>query len=148
MTSVLDVSSRGSDDPEGSDFMPPRLQAIDAELASLRERAAVSGRPLDDSERERTSELLAERAEVQQSIDAEWAWRQSLESQAATQSSIARDRARSDIQLGGALFLLGLGISLASYFAFSGNGGIYLLFWGPMLFGVIRLIRGVLGTLG
>jgi hypothetical protein len=69
------------------------MEAIDAEVAALRARAADEGRPLDAAEQGRVDSLLSERAEVQQLIDAQWAYSQSL-AFSASRPSNTREHAR------------------------------------------------------
>ncbi len=47
--------------------------------------------------------------------------------------------------IGGLLLTVGLVITVVSFTAASSTGGTYLLCWGPILFGGIRLITGFIG---
>jgi hypothetical protein len=52
-------------------------------------------------------------------------------------------QAYNNIVLGGGILLLGVVVTVGSYSAVSRNGGPYLVAWGAILFGGIRLIRGL-----
>jgi len=55
----------------------------------------------------------------------------------------ARERqARVDVVTGISVIVAGLVVTAGTY-ALALNGGVYLIAWGPMLFGVLRLSRGV-----
>jgi hypothetical protein len=54
-----------------------------------------------------------------------------------------RDAANRSIVWGGALFALGLVITLLTYSHASTSGGTYIIAWGPVVFGLIRLVRGL-----
>ncbi|GAA0338250.1 hypothetical protein NE235_34505 [Actinoallomurus spadix] len=54
-----------------------------------------------------------------------------------------RRRATRAIGVGAVLFVIGLLITVLTYSHASGSGGVYVVAWGPMLFGVIRMITGL-----
>jgi hypothetical protein len=59
------------------------------------------------------------------------------------------DRHLRQMGYGAILIAIGLVITVGSYtMASSGGGGGYLLMWGPILFGIIRLVTGFLGWIG
>jgi hypothetical protein len=55
-----------------------------------------------------------------------------------------RRRATRAIGVGAALFVVGLLITVLTYSHASGSGGgVYVVAWGPMLFGVVRMVIGL-----
>ncbi|MCO6004798.1 hypothetical protein NE236_07385 [Actinoallomurus purpureus] len=54
-----------------------------------------------------------------------------------------RRRATRAIGVGAAFFVIGLLITVLTYSHASGSGGVYVVAWGPMLFGGIRMIIGL-----
>lgn len=54
-----------------------------------------------------------------------------------------RSRGSGQLGLGVALLLLGIVITATTYGGASGQGGTYIIAYGPMLFGVINIIRGL-----
>jgi hypothetical protein len=59
-----------------------------------------------------------------------------------TKTTQSSKQAYNNIMLGGGIFLLGVVVTVGSYSAVSHSGGPYLVAWGAILFGGIRLIRG------
>ena len=65
----------------------------------------------------------------------------------------AAERRRSgvaNLAIGAALFGVGLLVTVGTYGSASSSGGTYIVAWGPMVFGVIRIVRGLakLGSTG
>ena len=58
-----------------------------------------------------------------------------------------RSRANGDIIFGIILLVIGIGITAATYGSASQQGGTYIVAYGPIVVGVIKLIRGI-ATLG
>ncbi len=58
-----------------------------------------------------------------------------------------RARANRNILIGAIFFAVGLLITIGTYHsaASSRGGGTYIIAWGPMLFGFLRMIRGIMG---
>ena len=48
-----------------------------------------------------------------------------------------------NVLVGGLIFLVGLAITVASYSAVSNSGGTYVVAWGAMAVGVVRVIKGL-----
>jgi hypothetical protein len=48
-----------------------------------------------------------------------------------------------NVLIGGAIFLIGIVVTVGSYSAVSHSGGSYLIAWGAILFGGIRLVKGL-----
>lgn len=48
-----------------------------------------------------------------------------------------------DIAIGIVLIVVGVGITIATYGMASGSGGTYFIAYGPAIFGVIRVFRGI-----
>ena len=65
---------------------------------------------------------------------------------ASALASAARKRGIQQIAIGAVLFLVGLVITLATYGSASSSrtGGTYFIAYGPMIFGVISMIRGAI----
>ena len=65
---------------------------------------------------------------------------------ASALASAARRRGIQQIAIGAVIFLIGLVISLATYGSASSSrtGGTYFIAYGPMIFGVIGIIRGAI----
>ncbi|MBA3457129.1 MAG: hypothetical protein H0T42_28860 [Deltaproteobacteria bacterium] len=59
-----------------------------------------------------------------------------------------RSKAKADLVMGSLLLAGGLLISMLTHDSASQSGGTYIVAWGPMLYGVIRLIRGLMGIGG
>lgn len=59
--------------------------------------------------------------------------------------SAVRSGAVSQLGMGVVLLVIGIVITVGTYAAASsgGTGGFYLVSWGPMVFGVIRIFRGL-----
>jgi hypothetical protein len=59
--------------------------------------------------------------------------------------SAVRSGALAQMGMGVVLFAIGLVITVGTYAAASsgGSGGFYLISWGPMVFGVVRVVRGL-----
>ena len=51
-------------------------------------------------------------------------------------------QANRDIAIGGAVFLLGLIATIGSYLLVADTGGAYIIAWGAILFGALRIVRG------
>jgi len=63
----------------------------------------------------------------------------------AEQRRLWESRGKRQIGFDVAWFALGLIVTIATYSAASGaGGGIYIVAWGPMLYGVISLVRGIM----
>lgn len=60
----------------------------------------------------------------------------------AQRTEVVLKRARVHMGLGGAMFLVGLVITLATYGS-ADPGGTYTVMWGAMLFGLLWFIAGV-----
>ena len=60
-------------------------------------------------------------------------------------ASERRSRKSRDIAIGAVLLTLGLLVTAGTYGSASESGGTYVIAYGPMIFGVIRLIRGLAG---
>ncbi len=54
-----------------------------------------------------------------------------------------KEAARKNILIGSLLLVGGLVLTVVTYSAASSGGGTYVLAWGPIIFGGIRLIRGL-----
>jgi hypothetical protein len=54
-----------------------------------------------------------------------------------------RSAKQRDLMYGGVLLALGLIITLVTYDSASRQGGTYVIAYGPMIYGVIRLFRGL-----
>jgi hypothetical protein len=54
-----------------------------------------------------------------------------------------RSRRNSDLVIGALLLGLGLIVTLATYSSASQSGGTYVVAYGPMIFGAIRIFRGL-----
>ncbi len=54
-----------------------------------------------------------------------------------------RSRKSADLVIGGLLFGLGLLVTVATYGSASESGGTYVVAYGPMIVGVIRIFRGL-----
>ena len=54
-----------------------------------------------------------------------------------------RSQARTDIVVGLLLLIVGIAITSATYSSASTQGGTYIVAYGPIIFGVIRLFRGL-----
>jgi hypothetical protein len=61
-------------------------------------------------------------------------------------AAVARKRGMRQVITGSVLFVIGLVITIATYSSASSSptGGTYFVAWGPMIFGIIAIIRGVL----
>jgi len=59
------------------------------------------------------------------------------------QESERRSRKTADLAFGSILFAVGLLITMFTYDAASQSGGTYVIAYGPMLVGAIRIIRGL-----
>lgn len=62
--------------------------------------------------------------------------------QSRTRNAGEDKAARKDIWIGGIILVVGIAITTFSYFGSSGRGS-YVVAWGAMLVGVMRLFRGV-----
>lgn len=60
------------------------------------------------------------------------------------QRRLQESRGKRLIGFGIAWFALGLIITIVTYSAASSGGGIYIVAWGPMLYGIISLVRGAM----
>jgi hypothetical protein len=69
-------------------------------------------------------------------------------SAASNMADVARKRGMRQIAIGAGLFLVGLIITVATYgnAASSRTGGTYFVAYGPMIFGVIGMIRGAIAV--
>jgi uncharacterized membrane protein len=54
-----------------------------------------------------------------------------------------QSQARTDIVVGLLLLIVGIAITSATYSSASQQGGTYIVAYGPIIFGVIRLFRGL-----
>jgi hypothetical protein len=62
-------------------------------------------------------------------------------------AGVVRKRAMKQVAVGAAIFLVGLVITVATYSnASSSGGGTYFVAWGPMILGVIWVIRGLVAA--
>jgi hypothetical protein len=60
-------------------------------------------------------------------------------------ASERRARKSKDLVIGGLLLTLGIIVTAGTYGSASESGGTYVIAYGPIIFGVIRLIRGLAG---
>jgi hypothetical protein len=58
-------------------------------------------------------------------------------------AAVARKRGMKQIVIGALLFVVGLVITVATYSSASSGGGTYFVAYGPMIVGVIWVIRGI-----
>jgi hypothetical protein len=67
---------------------------------------------------------------------------------ASNMANVARSRGIRQIVIGGVLFLIGLIITVATYSSASSSrtGGTYFVAYGPMIFGIIGIIRGAIAV--
>jgi hypothetical protein len=67
---------------------------------------------------------------------------------ASNMASVARSRGIRQIVIGAVLFLIGLIITVATYSSASSSrtGGTYFVAYGPMIFGIIGIIRGAIAV--
>ena len=56
-----------------------------------------------------------------------------------------RSHANGQLAIGGGLLLLGILITAVTYGSASSGGGTYIIAYGPMILGVIKIIRGLAG---
>ncbi len=63
---------------------------------------------------------------------------------AEAQRSEIRSKAVADIVFGIILLVVGIAITAATYDSASRQGGTYIVAYGPMAFGIIKLIRGLI----
>jgi len=56
-----------------------------------------------------------------------------------------RSKRNADLVIGGLLFGLGLLVTVGTYGSASESGGTYVVAYGPMIVGVIRIFRGLAG---
>ena len=56
-----------------------------------------------------------------------------------------RARARGQLMLGALLLGVGIVVTAATYGSASESGGTYLIAYGPMIVGVIKIVRGLAG---
>ena len=62
-------------------------------------------------------------------------------------AGVVRKRAMKQVAVGAVIFLVGLVITVATYSnASSSGGGTYFVAWGPMILGVIWVIRGLVAA--
>ena len=62
-------------------------------------------------------------------------------------AGVVRKRAMKQVAVGAAIFLVGLVITVATYSnASSSGGGTYFVAWGPMILGIIWVIRGLVAA--
>jgi hypothetical protein len=63
-------------------------------------------------------------------------------------ANVARSRGIRQIVIGAVLFLIGLIITVATYSSASSSrtGGTYFVAYGPMIFGIIGIIRGAIAV--
>lgn len=59
-----------------------------------------------------------------------------------------REAAVRNMALGGVWCGVGLIVTIGTLSAATSGGGVYVIFWGPVLYGGIRFLRGVFGYLG
>jgi hypothetical protein len=71
-----------------------------------------------------------------------------LPSAASNMADVARKRGIRQILIGAGIFLVGLIITGATYGSASSSraGGTYIVAYGPMIFGVIGMIRGAIAV--
>lgn len=60
-------------------------------------------------------------------------------------AAVARKRGMRQIAIGAVVFVIGLGITIAAYGSASSSpsGGTYVVAYGPMILGVVYVIRGI-----
>jgi len=63
-------------------------------------------------------------------------------------AAVVRKRGITQIAIGGVVFVIGLIITIATYSAASSStsGGTYFVAYGPMIFGVLYMVRGVMAV--
>jgi len=62
-------------------------------------------------------------------------------------AAVVRKRAMKQVVIGAVIFIVGLVITIATYSnASSSGGGTYFVAWGPMILGVIWVIRGLVAV--
>jgi hypothetical protein len=61
------------------------------------------------------------------------------------EESERKSRKQADVAIGLLLVVLGLAITIGTYDSASQSGGTYVIAYGPMIVGVIRLFRGLAG---
>jgi hypothetical protein len=61
-------------------------------------------------------------------------------------AAVVRKRAMKQIGIGAAIFLVGLIITIATYSNASSGGGTYIVAWGPMILGIIWVVRGLMAV--
>ncbi|MBS1121586.1 MAG: hypothetical protein H6Q90_3814 [Deltaproteobacteria bacterium] len=66
-----------------------------------------------------------------------------MEHLADVQRREARSRGTTDIVFGIILLIVGIGITAATYGGASRQGGTYIVAYGPIVVGVIKLVRGL-----
>ena len=62
-------------------------------------------------------------------------------------AAVVRKRAMKQVAIGAVIFIVGLVITVATYSnASSSGGGTYFVAWGPMILGIIWVIRGLVAV--
>jgi hypothetical protein len=61
-------------------------------------------------------------------------------------AAVVRKRAMRQVAIGAGIFLVGLVITIATYSSASSGGGTYVVLWGPMILGIIWVIRGLVAV--
>ena len=61
----------------------------------------------------------------------------------ASDLEVVRARARRQLAVGVAMVMIGGVITLATYGSAAGGGGTYIIAYGPIIFGVIRIVRSL-----
>ena len=59
------------------------------------------------------------------------------------EDSARRSQANGQIAFGALLLVIGVVITAATYSSVSQSGGTYILAWGPIVVGIIKIVRGV-----
>jgi hypothetical protein len=61
-------------------------------------------------------------------------------------AAVARKRGMTQIAIGAVVFVIGLVITIATYSSASSGGGTYVVAYGPMIFGILYVIRGFMAV--
>lgn len=119
------------------------MRAAEQPRSYVRAPYGVAAETQESWERRMAEE--AKRAE--QEARREEAAREAAEEYAAEVARTARDEAVKQIWIGGLICIVGLVVTAVSYSiaAEGGGGGKYVIAWGAVIFGAIRLIRGIVG---
>lgn len=61
-------------------------------------------------------------------------------------AAVVRKRGMKQVGIGAAIFLVGLIITVATYSNASSGGGTYIVAWGPMILGIVWVVRGLMAV--